>query len=154
MHTRTRRFRSWLWAVALPVLALLTWAGWEEPSLHHYAAPTRLTIVRVGGLTDATRAQELYQRIRSLDGVTACTITPATQLAVVAYETEHLSEAEVRRALSAGGAYAVAPAALAAASSDHAGPARPQCPVPASYLVAIDRFRFALNVRRLFVRGV
>ncbi len=146
---RTRSLFLGLFAALL--LSFMTWANWQEPNLHDYVPVTTVTLLRVGGLTDPARARELERHVSSLDGVTTCNVSAKNQLAVVMHYADQLSTADVRRALSAGGAYAVTaqPTEIPQAS---AAPAGPQCPVPAGYVLALERVRFAFNLRRFFVK--
>jgi hypothetical protein len=130
------------------ILSVLTWANWQEPNLHDFVPPATLTILHVGGLTDPVRAAELARRVAVLDGVTTCNLNPETQVAVVMHYPDQTSAADLRRAFSAGGAYAVSDQKM----EPSAAPAGPQCPVPAGYVVALERVRFALNFRRFFVK--
>lgn len=134
--------------VAVAVLALLVWANWQEPDLHSFAHSVRLVVLKVHGLAATRSAGDLQDRVSALPGVTACTLQPATEVAVVTYRPAETTEATVRQALTAGGAFVVA-SLPAPATSVVAGP---QCPVPASYLLALERLRFALNFRRFLVR--
>ena len=136
--------------LAAGLLTVLMWANWEAPALHEFAPVTQLTILRVGGLSEPAQARQLTANLRTLDGLSACHINAATQLAVISFDPAQLSIADVRNALASGGTYSVAAPELPAL----AGPARPQCPIPASYLTALDHLRFTLNVRRFFVQGV
>ena len=134
--------------LAALVIVLLTWANWQEPERQKASPTTQLAVWRVGGLTDPRQALALDQRLRALDGVTACELNATTQLAVVSYNPEQLSEADVRRALATGGAYVVTRPSLAVAEAG--GFVQPSASSPAVYLAAFSRLRNALNVRRLF----
>ncbi len=138
-------------SLLLLLVALLGWANWEEPELHDFAPTTELAVHQVDGLNAPAQAQALDAHLRALAGVVACSIDPTTHLAVVSYDPAQLSATDIRRALALGGAYAVAAPAPQAADL---GPPRPQCPVPASYITALNRLRFTLNARRFFVQGV
>ncbi len=134
--------------LATLALALLTWASWQPPSPPVDAPTNAVTHLRVGGLRDPTQALELAARVRALDGVAECQLSVVTQLAVVRYYPDQLSEADLCRTLSAGGAYAVvrrpAPIEPQTAGASYPGLSH--------YAATRDRLRYALNVRRLFAR--
>jgi cation transport ATPase len=107
-----------------------------------------LAILKVHGLTDSRLAVDLQDRVSHMPGVTACTVAPTTQVAVVSYRPEETTEVAIRQMLAAGGAYVVSPAP----PLPQTAALGPQCPVPASYVLAVERLRFALNFRRFLVR--
>lgn len=135
-------------SLALAVLALLVWANWQEPDLHSFAPSVRLVILKVHGLADPRSAVDLQDRVTHLPGVAACTLEPTVQVAVVSYHPEETTEAAIRQALAAGGAYGVS----TAPPLPQTAAIGPQCPVPASYVLALERLRFTLNFRRFLVR--
>ena len=133
---------------ALLLVSLLTWANWQEPNLHDYVPSASISLLHVGGLSDPARAASLERRIAVLDGVTDCNLNSQTQVAVVTHYPDQISLADIRRSLSNNGAYVVTEQAFVPA----AAATGPQCPVPAGYLVALEKLRFALNFRRFFIQ--
>lgn len=108
-----------------------------------------MTIVRLAGLREPQQATALQAQVAAIPGVTACTITADGQGAVVSYHPDEVSDATVRQTLTANGRFQVTKPHIAAAT----GPPAPQCPVPATWVVALERIRFALNFRRFFVQA-
>ncbi|PJJ48519.1 hypothetical protein [Hymenobacter chitinivorans] len=133
------RPRAWKVGV-LAVLALLVWSSWTEPSLHEYAPTTEFITLSAPSLHPGPAAQQLQARAQALPGVTACALRPDKQLLTLAYHPDEVTADEVRRRLG------LRPLAVAAPD-----PSERQCPVPAGYVLALERVRFALNLRRLFV---
>ena len=123
----------------LGVIALLTWSSWRAPNLHEYAPPREFVTLATQGLRPGAATEQLRAQALALPGVAACAIRPAAQLLTLAYDPRCQSPAQLCRRL------ALRP--LPAAPAD----AR-QCPVPAGYVLALEHLRFALNLRRLFVR--
>lgn len=140
-------FRRLALVSLLCLAALVVWASWEEPNLHDYAKPVQVALLRVEGIRSPAQAQALEQQLGAVPGVAACTFNARTQVATLLYHAAEVSEAELTRIVSVGGTLPVQPLAVAAAPAS----AR-QCPVPPGYLLALERVRFALNLRRLFVR--
>ncbi|GAA4383933.1 hypothetical protein [Hymenobacter koreensis] len=134
------RRRRWLAGAAMAA-ALFTWSSWEEPSLHEYAPPTEFITLSAPALQEGPAAVQLQARAQALPGVTACALRPQKQLLTVAYNPERLSAAELCRELGN-----LRPLPVAAPD-----PAGRQCPVPPGYVQAMERVRFALNLRRLYV---
>ena len=135
--------RRWLLVgVGLAVAALLIWASWEAPARHLYAPALQVLLVEVEGVRTPTQARHLEQQLRAVAGVSACTINSQTGLTTVRYNEDTVPEAEVRRVLSVGGLFRLrAPARVAPGTERQAPPGR----VP-----ALERLRFALNLRRLW----
>lgn len=131
--------------LALLVL-LLVWASWDEPSLHNYARPVRFLQVQVDGLAAPAEAATVQRQVAAVPGVAACVINSNTQTATVLFHEEDISEADIERVLSVGGTFRITRPQLAPAA-----PTGRQCPVPPGYLDALDKIRFALNLRRLFI---
>ncbi|MBC6988117.1 hypothetical protein [Hymenobacter sp. BT491] len=129
------------------LLILLTWASWEDPSLHDYVEPVSILQLQIDGLRTPPQAVHLQQQMAAVPGVAACSINARTQLATLLYHAGTVSEAELLRVVSVGGVFAVAKLEPAPRAND-----RRQCPVPPGYTTALERIRFALNLRRLFVR--
>ncbi|TGE21152.1 hypothetical protein [Hymenobacter metallicola] len=141
MRTRISfRFRPWQAVLGLLLVAVLVWSSWEEPSLHDYAPPTEFLTLAAPTLQPGPAAKQLQARAAALPGVTACALRADKQLLTLAFNPEQLTAEEVCRRL------ALKPLPLAAPA-----PNARQCPVPAGYIVALERLRFALNLRRLFV---
>ncbi|MFD1470183.1 hypothetical protein ACFQ48_18285 [Hymenobacter caeli] len=128
-------------------LALLAWANWEAPALHSYAAPIELVAWQVPHLPTGPAAEALRAHLAAQPGVRACALSAATGTVSFVYRPGEATEAGLRRALAGAGPYA--PRALPAAPAP--APAARQCPVPAGYVLGLERLRFALNLRRFFV---
>ena len=133
--------RPWRLVGAAAVLTLLTWSSWQEPSLHDYAPPTTFATLSAPALRPGPAAARLQARITALPGVTACALRPDKQLLTLAYNPELLSAEQLYARLG------LRPLPVAPPN-----PAVRQCPVPAGYVLVAERLRFALNLRRLFVR--
>jgi hypothetical protein len=125
--------------------ALLLWANWQEPNLHDYPAPVRVDALQVVGVQPGAQATALRTRLLQAPGITACTVSPDAHAVAYTYHPDETTPAQVRQHLAS--AFQVQEYSAAAAPV-----AGPQCPVPVGYLVALERVRFALNLRRLFVR--
>ena len=133
--------RPWRLIGAAAVLALFTWSSWQEPSLHEYAPPTTFVTLSAPALRPGPESARLRAQITALPGITACALRPDKQLLTLAYNPELLSPAQLYARLG------LRP--LPVAPPD---PTVRQCPVPAGYVLVAERLRFALNLRRLFVR--
>ncbi|UOQ54317.1 hypothetical protein [Hymenobacter cellulosivorans] len=133
------RPRAWKVGV-LALLALLVWGSWTEPSLHEYAPTTEFITLSAPDLRPGPAAERLQARTQALPGVTACALRPDKQLLTVAYHPDELTADELSQQLGLRPLPTVAP-----------DPAERQCPVPPGYVLALERVRFALNLRRLFV---
>lgn len=122
--------------------SLLTWASWQEPSLHDYPQPISVAAVRLAGPGTALAA--MHDQVVRLPGITACTVNADARSLAFTYHPDEVTPAQVCQQLPAAWHAQLyqAPMQLVAG---------PQCPVPQGYLVALDRLRFALNLRRLFV---
>ena len=141
---KTLRFlwgKSWP-AAGLLLLALLVWGSWNEPSLHEFTPTTEfITLDAPALLHPGPAAARLQARARALPGVTACAVRPEKHLLTLAYHPGELRAEELCRQL------ALRPLPLAAPD-----PSVRQCPVPPGYITALEKLRFAFNLRRFFVR--
>ncbi|TPG65970.1 hypothetical protein [Hymenobacter nivis] len=135
--------RGWL----VGPLAVLAWANWEAPALHSFAAPIALVAWQVPHLPTGPAAEALRARLAAQPGVSACALSAATGTVSVVYRPGEATEAGLRQALAQAGPWV--PQALPEAPA--AAPTGRACPVPAGYVLALERVRFALNVRRFFV---
>jgi len=133
--------RSW----ALPVGALLLWANWEAPAMHHYARPVEVTVWQLAPLASPAAAQALATRLATEPGVAACSVSPRTNCVALVYHAGEASPTALYEAVQRHGARVIANPPAPTAS-----PAIRQCPVPTSYLLVMDQIRFALNLRRFF----
>ncbi|UOQ73928.1 hypothetical protein [Hymenobacter cellulosilyticus] len=134
------RFRPWKAGLLALVVAILVWSSWEEPSLHEYAPPSAFLILSAPGLQPGPGAQQLQNQATALPGVTACAVRPEKQLLTLAYNPDELTAEQVCQKL-----------ALQPLSMPAPDPLARQCPVPAGYILALEKVRFALNLRRLLV---
>lgn len=141
MSSRLRK--SW-WLIG-PV-AVLAWANWEAPDMHHFVRPVETTVWQLAPLGGAAAAQVLQTRLAQEPGVSACAVSPRTECVAFVYHPEEATLQALYQAVGRNGARVIDPLPAGAAA-----PAMRQCPVPASYIVALDKIRFALNVRRFFV---
>lgn len=134
--------RSW----ALPFLALVLWASWDAPAMHHYVRPVEVTVWQLAPLPSPAAAQTLATHLATEPGVSACSVSPRTNCVAFVYHPGEASLVELYAAVRRHGIQVIdnPPAPTIA-------PAIRQCPVPTGYLVVLDQIRFALNLRRLFV---
>lgn len=126
----------------LGLVGLLTWASWQEPNLHDYPQPVNLAAMQLASPEAATA---MHDRVVALPGITACTVSADNHALAFTYHPDETTPAQVYQQLPAAWHARLyqAPAQLVTG---------PQCPVPQGYLVALERVRFALNLRRLFVK--
>ncbi|SDY19637.1 hypothetical protein [Hymenobacter psychrophilus] len=143
MTTRHFRWAKAKLAGALVLLTLIGWGSWQEPSLHEFTPTTEFITLAAPGLQPGAAARQLQARALALPGVTACALRPEKHLLTLAYHSAELSAEELQQRL------ALSPLPQSEAT---AAEAARQCPVPPSYLQAIERVRFAFNLRRLFVQ--
>ncbi|MGI4835695.1 MAG: hypothetical protein ACRYFK_19745 [Janthinobacterium lividum] len=123
----------------LATAALLGWGSWQAPNLSSYARAAEFVVLDAPRLQPGADSARLQARVTALPGITACAIRPAKQLLVVAYNPDSLSQAQLCQRLG-----------LSAQAPPLPSPAARQCPVPAGYVLALEKVRFALNLRRLF----
>lgn len=84
----------------------------------------------------------------TLPGVTACAFSARSQCLTVARKPDQISADALCQELARQSATPLAilpPATLSPAAASR------QCPVPAGYVLALERLRFALNLRRFFI---
>ena len=115
--------------------------------MHHFVRPVEITIWQLAPLgNDSARAYTLQRHLATEAGVSACAVSPRTNCVAFVYHPEQTTLTALYQAVSHYGARVIdnPPASTIT-------PAIRQCPVPGSYLVWLDRVRFALNVRRFFV---
>lgn len=122
------------------MLALLTWGSWQDPDLSQYTRPVNYVILDAPTLQPGADSARLQGRVERLPGVTACAIRPAKQLLVVAFNPDSMSQQQLCQRLG-----------LAAQPTPPPNPTARQCPVPTGYVVLLEKIRFALNLRRLFI---
>ncbi|TGE17011.1 hypothetical protein [Hymenobacter elongatus] len=134
------RFRSWQVGLAILLGCVFVWSSWEDPSLHEYAPPVEFIMLNTPRLQAGAEAERLQARAAALPGVTAAAIRPDKQLLTLAYNPEKLTAEPLCQQL------ALQPVPVAAPD-----PTARQYPVPAGYGLALERLRFALNLRRIFV---
>ncbi|WP_019948255.1 hypothetical protein [Hymenobacter aerophilus] len=140
---RFRRAKAGLAGGLVLLLLLVVWGSWQEPSLHEFTPVTEFITLEAPGLQPGPAAEQLQARAMALPGVTACALRPEKQLLTLAYQPAELSAEQLQQLL------ALRPLPQPALSA--AAEAR-QCPVPPGYVHALERVRFAFNLRRLFVR--
>lgn len=139
------RFRPWQAAAGL-LLALLVWASWDAPEMHHFVRPAEMTVWQLAPLSGPAAARALQAQLATEPGVAACAVSPHTGCVAFVYHPAEVTVGALYEAVGRHGAQVVSnPPARTTP------PAIRQCPVPTGYLLALDRFRFALNLRRLFV---
>lgn len=134
------------WSWALPFVALLLWASWDAPEMHHYVRPVEVAVWQLAPLPSPAAAQTLATRLATEPGVSACSVSPRTNCVAFVYHPGEANLLELYQAISRHGARVIdnPPAPTIA-------PAIRQCPVPTGYVLLLDKVRFALNLRRLFV---
>ena len=127
------------------VAALLLWANWQEPNLHDYSAPISVSALQVTGVQPGPQATALHTRLMQLPGITACTVSADAHAVAYTYHPDEITPAQVQQQ--------IAPVFQVQQYQAPAVPVvGPQCPVPLGYVTALERLRFALNLRRLFVK--
>ena len=123
---------------------LLLWANWQEPNLHDYSAPASVGALRLAGVRPGAQVAALHARLLRLPGITACTISADAHALAFTYYPEMVTPAQVQQLV-----------ARTCQAQEYVAPATPvlgpQCPVPQGYLVALEKLRFALNMRRFFI---
>ena len=136
---------GWGSGAALVALALLTWGSWNEPNLHDYPAPIQVGMWQVADVQPGPAAIDLHDQLLQLPGITACTVSADAHSVAYTYHPDETTPATVQAALAPGFQLRAYQAPAVAATG-------PQCPVPAGYVLALERIRFAFNLRRLFVK--
>lgn len=135
--------RRYFWV--LPLLAILAWANWEEPAMHHFARPGATAIWQLAPLSTPAAAEALRVKLAAEPGVSACAISSNTGCVAFVYRPDEVTPEALYQAVSRLGARVLTePTALSA-------PTMRQCPVPPGVVLTLDKVRFALNVRRFFV---
>ncbi|WP_375415976.1 hypothetical protein [uncultured Hymenobacter sp.] len=134
------------YAWALPLLAVLAWANWETPQMHHFVRPAATAIWQLAPLDSPAQAEALRLRLAAEPGVAACAVSLRTGCVALVYHPDEVAPAALYQAVVRFGAHVVSepPANVGA-------PVLRECPVPPGYFLLIDRVRFALNLRRFFV---
>ncbi|WP_128545717.1 heavy-metal-associated domain-containing protein [Larkinella soli] len=127
-------------ALFLGFLALLIWANWEPKPLHAKIEPIRMTLFQVDDLKTETAAARVREQMAKLPGVTACAANPESRLIAVTYHEDKISEAQLKQQVMRFGR-------VETPSFESVEPSGPQCPVPAEYLLRLERFKYALSFR-------
>lgn len=131
------------WWLAVPG-ALLVWANWEAPEMHHFVRPAATAVWQLAPLGGPEAVHTLETRLAAVPGVSACAVSVRTGCVALVYRPEEASPEALGQAVRRNGGRVVsAPPAPAVAVR--------QCPVPAGYVLWLDQVRFALNLRRFFV---
>ncbi len=130
----------------LPIIALLTWANWEAPAMHHFVRPAETAGWQLAPLGSPAAAEALRLRLAAEPGVSACAVSVRTGCVAFVYHPDEASAAALYAAVGRAGARIITTPPAAAAA-----PALRQCPVPPGAFAFIDKVRFALNLRRFFV---
>ncbi|MGY3090681.1 hypothetical protein ACVWYF_003742 [Hymenobacter sp. UYAg731] len=136
------RLRRWWWLV-LPV-AILVWANWQAPEMHHYMQPADSVIWQLAPLESPDAARTLETRLSAQPGVAACSVSPRTSCIALVYHPDEATPDDLYRAIGQSGFRVITNPPVQTSTAR-------QCPVPAGYFVFLDKVRFALNLRRLFV---
>lgn len=135
----------WAKGVLSCLAALLLWANWQEPNLHDYPAPVSVGALRLAGVQPGAQAAALHARLLQIPGITSCTLSADAHALAFTYQPDVVTPAQVRQLVARSGQ-----------AQEYVAPATPvvgpQCPIPQGYIVALERLRFALNMRRFFVR--
>ena len=131
--------------MATCLVGLLLWANWQEPNLHDYSTPASVSALRLEGVQPGAQAAALHARLLRVPGITACTVSADAHALAFTYYPDVITPAHVRQLI-----------ARSYQAQEYVAPATPvvgpQCPVPQGYIVALEKLRFALNLRRLFIR--
>ncbi len=141
MLTRFRRH----WWLAGP-LAVLAWANWEAPEMHHFVRPAATAIWQLAPLGSPDQARALEARLAATPGVAACAVSPRTGCVAFVYHPDEATPGALYQAVERNGARVVTAPPARSAPAGLRG-----CPVPPGYALLVDRIRFALNLRRFFV---
>lgn len=129
------------WTGLLCLTGLLTWANWEAPPLHAQAKPVGVALLKVDGLQDEAKATRIREEIDQLQGVTACSANPASQLLGVTYDTDVITEKELT-------AFVKKQFTQVSLPSVEETPVKgPQCPVPMEYILKMEKLKYALCFR-------
>jgi hypothetical protein len=144
MSTYTIIRSYWVKTMISCLAGLLLWANWQEPNLHDYSIPASVGALRLAGVQPGAQATALHTRLLRLPGITACTISADAHALAFTYYPEIVTPAQVQQVV-----------ASTCQAQEYVAPATtvlsPQCPVPQGYIVALDKLRFALNLRRFFI---
>lgn len=140
----SRRLLRYGWT--LPLLALLVWANWSAPEMHHFARPAATAIWQLAPLGSPAAAQALETQLAAEPGVAACAVSLRTGCVALVYHPDEVAPPALFAAVGRGGGRVLTNPPTTAAP-----PAIRQCPVPPGYLLLVDRVRFALSLRRFFV---
>lgn len=130
----------------LPLVCLLAWANWEAPAMHHFARPVETAIWQLAPLSNPAAAETLRRRLATETGVSACAISLRTGCVALVYHPDEVTPDRLYAAVGRAGGH------ILTNPTPSAAPALRQCPVPPGALVFVDKVRFALNLRRFFVR--
>ncbi len=114
--------------------------------MHHYVRPIEMTVWQLAPVGSPAAAQALRSQLAAEPGVAACAVSPRTNCVAFVYHPGEVSLPGLYAAIGRHGARVIdnPPARTGP-------PLIRQCPVPGSYLVLLDRVKFALNLRRFFV---
>ncbi|MFD2217841.1 hypothetical protein [Hymenobacter bucti] len=138
------RRRSWGWLATGGLGGLLLWANWQEPNLHDYPMPVGVGALQVSGVQPGAQATALQTQLAKLPGITACTISADAHAVAFTYHPDVVTPTQVRQIV----AHSFRVREYVAPPTPVVGP---QCPVPQGYITALERLRFALNLRRFFI---
>jgi hypothetical protein len=127
------------------LLALLIWANWSAPEMHHFTRPAETLVWQLAPL-DSLATCTLQTHLATEPGVAACAVSLRTHCVAVVYHPEELTPDVLYAALRRAGAQVVDQPPVPTTQATIR-----QCPVPTGYLVALDKFRFTLNLRRFLV---
>jgi copper chaperone CopZ len=106
---------------AVGFIALFLYANLRRQELVETLPPVHLKIFALDQMPDSTQAAHIRQALRSMPGVTAVSLSPATQTFSVTYRPAQATPASLTSAASLGGLFEV---------QEKSFPPRPACPVP------------------------
>lgn len=136
--------RPWGQLVLGCFASLLLWANWQEPNLHDYPLPITVGVLQVHGVQPGAQATALHAQLMQVPGITACTVSADAHAVAFTYHPEVVTPAQVQQSVAS----SFRAQQYVAPSTPVVGP---QCPVPQGYIVALEKLRFTLNLRRFFV---
>jgi hypothetical protein len=113
--------------------------------MHHYARPGATAIWQLAPLSSPAATEALRVKLAAEPGVSACAISTNTGCVAFVYRPDEVTPAVLYQAVTRSGARVLTE------PSAQSAPTMRQCPVPPGFLLALDKVRFALNLRRFFV---
>lgn len=129
------------------LIGLLVWANWQQPSLHQYLLPMQLLSLQVPAHITTEDSLKLAESLSNIKGVTAATINKNQSILIVSYHPQQIQSELIQSQILEDTQLVTKSLAL----QSNATVAGAGCPIPHSYILAIEKVRFWLNIRRLFI---